>query len=91
MGLTVGRKTVKKRKNYPLVVKAITSLRPYFGSILKTKTKSMTKNVQRSKLPYGTKEGFLYDLIKPLSNAATCIMIVFLSSKKDHTSSKFSP
>ena len=51
----------------------------------------MTKNVERSKLPYGTKEGFLYDLIKPLSNAATCIMIVFLSSKKDHTSSKFSP
>lgn len=42
---------------------------------------------KESKLPYGTKEGFLYGLIKPLSNAATCIMIVFLSSKKDHTSS----
>ena len=46
---------------------------------------------KESKLPYGTKEGFLYGLIKPLSNAATCIMIVFLSSKKDHTSSSFSP
>lgn len=46
---------------------------------------------KESKLLYGTKEGFLYGLIKPLSNAATCIMIVFLSSKKDHTSSNFSP
>lgn len=44
---------------------------------------------KESKLLYGMKEGFFYGFIKFLLNVVICIMIVFLSFKKDYILSNF--